>query len=101
MATCKYLLNSGAEERFAQPSTILAGTERAALRSCLAISNCSGGGKVRVARETSNASRYASRKSLRSLYVLIGTKISSHQSSLHSLLLYFVTSHLSSLQRRC
>src|SRR6267143_3666460 len=95
IAICKYLLNSAAAERFAQPSTILAGIDRAERRSCLASSNCSAAGNLRVAREISRASSYDSRKTFRSLYVLMGIAAPhiSRRYIITSLLLYFILSH--------
>ena len=66
MAICKNRLNSRADARLAQPSTIFAGTERAARRSCRADSTCSSRGNFFVSRDTSNAALYDSWKTSRS-----------------------------------
>src|SRR6266849_2296921 len=70
---------------------MLAGIDRAARRSCLANSNCSGAGNFRVAREISKANPYDSRKTFKSLYVLMGITVPSDQDVL-SLFRYFFTS---------
>src|SRR6266550_820009 len=71
-------------------STILTAMDRAARRSCLANSNCSCAGNLRVAREISRASPYDSRKTFKSLYVLMGIAAPNDQAllSLIRLLLY-------------
>src|SRR6266550_3178413 len=73
-------------------STILAGMDRAARRrSCLANSNCSCAGNLRVAREISRASPYDSRKTFKFLHVLMVMAAPNDQALL-SLIRYFFTS---------